>query len=807
MALTREKFYVIVPKAATNLITNPSFELSTTGWATTGAGVSIAKSYTYQRRGASSCEVTTATSVTSVVYYSISLTSGTQYTFSADVRDVAGQPFGLFILTIAGVTKASTVWTGTGQWKRHAVTYTPDSTETYRLCVLRGVVASTTKFYVDGAQLEVGTESTYFDGDNGGLTTQKDYGWNGAWQASTSYRLARTRSGGTLVDIEDYAKILGHVGLGRAPETHYASEINADGEFWQDVKVMPRDFVINMVFSGSTSEVVQKRKTLLAALSLDNTPVRQPLVLRYLGVDDNGDWMTEPVDIECTYQGGLERSATTYGVEKCAVQFRAAKPYHNIDGHLGASLGYSTTVTNFANIGYRNTDGVWKAMGTGCNGTVRAMVKAPDGSIYVGGDFTLAGGVANTAYIAKWDGSAFSALGTGMNGSVFALAIGPDGALYAGGAFTLAGGVANTVRIAKWTGSAWVALGTGITSGGTVYALAFGHDGKLFIGGTFLNHGDANGNCITSWNGTAYASLGTGIQALSVRSVDALVYGGYGNLYVGGWFDTAGGVANTENIAKWDGSAFSPLGTGINGGVVALALAANGVLWAGGQFTLAGGVSANYIAQWNGTSWSPLGSGVNASVWALATGPNNELYIGGAFTIAGGITMPDRMAVYTVHAWRPVDINVNDTSAYIYSMLPTEDGRLYIGGTWTGSTATSATSAVQNNTGVRASPFITLIGPGSCWQIKNYTNGDAIYLKNLTLLAGETAAIDCNPRNFRIWSNWRGNLQSYVLPGSTNLSLEPGSNNLSAYMSGTTGSSEIKIQWQPTVSCLEEALR
>ena len=801
MALTREKFYVIVPKAATNLITNPSFELGTTGWTASGAGVTIVKSFSTQRRGASSCAVITASGVDSGVQYSVSLTSGTQYTFSADVRDVNGQAFTMYIHDGTSAV-ASVSWTGMSKWKRHALTYTANASGTHTLVIQRDAVASILYFYVDGAQLEVGTESTYFDGDFGGLTTQKDYGWNGNWQASTSYRLASTRNGGTLLDIEDYAKILGHVGLGRAPETHYASEINADGEFWQDVKVMPRDFVINMVFSGSTAEMIQARKSLLSALSLDKTPVRQPLVLRYIGVDDSGEWMTEPVDIVCTYQGGLERAATTYGAEKCAVQFRSAKPYHNIDGHSGASLGYSTTVTNFANIGYRDTDGAWKAMGTGCNNTVRAMVKAPDGSIYIGGEFTSAGGVANTAYIAKWDGSAFSALGTGMNDYVNALAIGPDGALYAGGYFTLAGGVANTARIAKWTGSAWVALGTGIASGG-VLALAFGRDGKLFIGGSFTNHGDANGDYVTSWNGTAYASLGTGTN----DQVLALVYGGNGILYVGGIFTLAGGVANTSCIAKWDGSAFSALGAGISSAVRVLFIGNNGILWAGGSFVTAGGVAANRIAQWNGTSWAPLGSGVNSSVWALATGPNNELYIGGAFTTAGGITLPDRMAVYTVHAWRPVDINVNDTSANVYSMLPLDDGRLYIGGTWTGTSATSATSAVQNNTGVKGYPFLTLIGPGSCWQIKNYTNGDAIYLKNLTLLAGETAAIDCNPRNFRIWSNWRGNLQSYVLPGSTNLSLEPGSNNISAYMSGTTGSSAVKIQWQPTVSCLEEALR
>ena len=31
----------------------------------------------------------------------------------------------------------------------------------------------------------------------------------------------------------------------------------------------------------------------------------------------------------------------------------------------------------------------------------------------------------------------------------------------------------------------------------------------------------------------------------------------------------------------------------------------------GGYFTTAGGVTANYIAKWNGSAWSALGSGMN----------------------------------------------------------------------------------------------------------------------------------------------------------------------------------------------------
>ena len=65
------------------------------------------------------------------------------------------------------------------------------------------------------------------------------------------------------------------------------------------------------------------------------------------------------------------------------------------------------------------------------------------------------------------------------------------------------------------------------------------------------------------------------------------------------------------------------------------ALAVSGTdLYAGGSFTTAGGGSANYIAKWDGTAWSALGSGLNNTVSALAVISSN-LYVGGSFTTAG----------------------------------------------------------------------------------------------------------------------------------------------------------------------------
>ena len=90
---------------------------------------------------------------------------------------------------------------------------------------------------------------------------------------------------------------------------------------------------------------------------------------------------------------------------------------------------------------------------------------------------------------------------------------------------------------------------------------------------------------------------------------------------------------------------WSPVGSGMNSSVLGLTgyddvtVPALYGLYAGGFFTMAGGVPANRIAKWDGTQWSPLGSGMNDWAFALTvfddgTGP--ALYAGGYFTTAGG---------------------------------------------------------------------------------------------------------------------------------------------------------------------------
>jgi hypothetical protein len=302
--------------------------------------------------------------------------------------------------------------------------------------------------------------------------------------------------------------------------------------------------------------------------------------------------------------------------------------------------GFFTTAGGIAVSHIAKWDGnAWSALGSGL-GDVSALAVSGN-ELYAGGGFTNAGGIAAN-YIAKWDGNAWSALGSGLDYWVSALAVsGSD--VFAGGAFTNAGGIAANY-IAKWDGSSWSALGSGLgggagSSGTAVYALA-ALGSNVYAGGSFGMAGNSPASFIAKWNGSAWSALGSGMAGAYPAYppyVVAMAASG-SDVYVGGSFLlTAGGIAAT-NIAKWNGNAWSALGAGIGGAyypnVRALAVSGSNV-YAGGYFDTAGGSPANCIAKWDGSTWSALGSGLQNGVYALAVS-GGDLYAGGAFTNAGG---------------------------------------------------------------------------------------------------------------------------------------------------------------------------
>lgn len=147
-------------------------------------------------------------------------------------------------------------------------------------------------------------------------------------------------------------------------------------------------------------------------------------------------------------------------------------------------------------------------------------------------------------------------------------------------------------------------------------------------------------------------------------------------LYVGGEFSLAGGIS-VNNIAKWNGSNWDSLSSGINGYVFAMCIY-NGELYVGGSFSIAGGLSANNIAKWNGLNWSSLGSGTNGMIKSL-TVYNGELYVGGYnTTIAGGINV-NNIAKWNGSIWTSVGTGIEPSPAIVNAQI-VFNNELYVGG-------------------------------------------------------------------------------------------------------------------------------
>ncbi|MFZ0828152.1 MAG: hypothetical protein WAO02_12075 [Verrucomicrobiia bacterium] len=298
----------------------------------------------------------------------------------------------------------------------------------------------------------------------------------------------------------------------------------------------------------------------------------------------------------------------------------------------------------------------WNPLGGGVSGwfgsSARVYAIATDGTyVYAGGNFTNAGAYTGVGGIAEWDGNNWYPLDYGFDYIVNALAVDNYGYLWAGGSFTnivlLAPYIYPSKGLAVRGYNTWYSFGVDGTNA-IVNALAYDGGNRVYVGGQFYSVASAAATNIAyyDYGDSSLHALGSGI---ALGKVNALAYAN-GQLYVGGTFTNAGGVT-ANRIAMWNGTSWSALGAGLIGtssaaAVNAIAVSGNNV-YVTGNFTNAGGILASNVAVWNGSSWSAMGSGTASSTSAIgycAVASNNDVYIGGAFYFAG-----DKPAQFIAH--------------------------------------------------------------------------------------------------------------------------------------------------------------
>lgn len=246
---------------------------------------------------------------------------------------------------------------------------------------------------------------------------------------------------------------------------------------------------------------------------------------------------------------------------------------------------------------------------------------------------------------------------------------------------------ADVVIMAPAAGS-WTPLAAGLP--GDVEALVYadlGSGPRLFAAREDPAAGPTQRFGVAAFDGIGWSPVGTGFNGVVLALAVFDAQDGYGpNLYAGGAFSTSGSTA-VARIARWNGSSWMPLATGLNNDVLALAVFDPGTgpaLYAGGRFSSAGGAAAARIARWNGTSWAALGAGLSGTVEALAVhdaGGGPALFAGGAFSSAGGLPA-SRVARWNGSAWSALGAGLQGGGT-IFALASHDDGSgpaLYAGG-------------------------------------------------------------------------------------------------------------------------------
>ena len=175
----------------------------------------------------------------------------------------------------------------------------------------------------------------------------------------------------------------------------------------------------------------------------------------------------------------------------------------------------------------------------------------------------------------------FSPIGDDINGEAFGDNFGVSVAMSADGNRIAIGALYNTnsaghVRVYSWNGTAWTQTGTDIDGEAagdqSGYSVAMSADGNRIAIGAYDNDGNGSnaGHVrVYSWNGTAWTPTGTDIdgEAAGDQSGYSVAMSADGNRIAIGGIRNDGSDNNAGHVRvySWNGTAWTPTGTDIDG--------------------------------------------------------------------------------------------------------------------------------------------------------------------------------------------------------------------------------------------------
>ena len=791
-------FKVIEAEATTNFALNPAWRLDANYAAE--AGTTVSQSATYSKYGAYSLRVQCNANDEGA---EITLSALANAIHRVTMRIAGTLPAAWdWSLDDAAWTVPTLVEAIDATWDLYECNFTAAQANASVKLSVHQNGAGAGDFYIDGVQVEAkdGYYTTFCDGEQEGCE------WIGPANASRSSRSAASLAGGRIRDLEDdydlYIERMVSVGAGPISLSTDSYAV-LPGGYVSSEKDGIREFVLaGKIWDTSLSSLHSGRQDLAKVLR-PNVPGNQAITLRYTG-------SAAQKEIRAYYTDGLGGDIQAVktqinAYENVNVRFVAVDPYWYEIGESAEILDDEDTIAIKAVMARLKSTGQWDNLGMtnpvdGAGPTLVIVYNPVDGRYYLGGEWTGWDSVVDSDYIVAYNPNtdAWEPLpaANNPNATVRAIAVAPNGDVYIGGDFTNVGdGDGDYVAYYDISGDVWASVEPdGV---GDVYALAFDGSGNLYIGGDFtLWDGDGDQDRITMWDGAAYNAVGAGLNgavyALAYNKVDDL-------MYIGGAFTADQAAGALVRVCSYNGTAFAQVNgaTGISAGTVwTLGISSGGIVYIAGDFTNEGDSNGDYIVSWDGQAFSSLGPGLDGIVYGMTIAPNGDVWVAGVLTY--------RMKMWNGASWTYPDANPTAVNHWCITTGPQDpvvksNYDVWIAPAISGNVDIAGITTITNTGTAESFPKITFEATlgglvARLFSVRNETTGRVLNFSYL-FVDGEKLTVDLSPTEKKITSSFFGAVPDAIFANSdfALFSLVPGANDITCFINQTGGGGIVAV--------------